>query len=54
MPINSRTTLAGAQPAVRIDGPLLGDEAVAVLKRVGDARCAASRRAGAADEPTAQ
>ena len=38
MPINSRTTLAGAQPAVQIDGPLLGDEAVAVLTRLGDGR----------------
>ena len=38
MPINSRTTLAGAQPAVQIDGPLLGDEAYAVLKRVGEGR----------------
>ena len=38
MPINSRTTLAGAQPAMQIDGPLLGDEALAVLKRVGDGR----------------
>ena len=38
IPINSRTTLAGAQPAVQIDGPLLGGEAYAVLKRVGDAR----------------
>ena len=38
MPIDSRTTLAGAQPAVEIDGPLLGDEAYAVLKRVGDGR----------------
>ena len=38
MPINSRTTLAGAQPRVQIDGPLLGDAAYAVLKRVGD-RC---------------
>jgi tRNA(adenine34) deaminase len=36
MPINSRTTLAGAQPAVQINGPLLGDEAYAVLKRVGE------------------
>ena len=38
MPINSRTTLAGAQPAMQIDGPLLNDEAVAVLKRVGEGR----------------
>ena len=32
MPINSRTTLAGAQPAVQIEGPLLNEEACAVLK----------------------
>ena len=38
MPIDSRTTLTGAQPAVEIDGPLLGDEAYAVLKRVGGGR----------------
>ena len=38
MPINSRTTLAGAQPAVQIDGPLLNDEACAVLKRFADQR----------------
>ena len=38
MPIDSRTTLAGAQPAVQIDGPLLGNEAYAVLKRVGEMR----------------
>ncbi len=33
MPINSSTTLAGAQPAVKIEGPLLNDEAVAVLEK---------------------
>jgi tRNA(adenine34) deaminase len=38
MPINSRMTLAGAQPAVQIDGPLMNDEAVAVLQRVGAGR----------------
>jgi hypothetical protein len=38
MPINSRTTLAGAQPGVVIEGPLLNDEACAVLKRFADAR----------------
>jgi tRNA(Arg) A34 adenosine deaminase TadA len=38
MPINSRTTLAGAQPAVQIDGPLLGDEARAVLKKAAESR----------------
>lgn len=36
MPINSRQTLAGAQPAVQIDGPVLGDEAVAVLRRAAE------------------
>lgn len=38
MPINSRQTLAGAQPAVQIDGPVLGDEAVAVLRRAAERR----------------
>lgn len=42
MPINSRTTLAGAQPAVLIDGPLLNDEACAVLKRFADERGSAA------------
>ena len=36
MPIDSRRTLAGAQPAVQIDGPLLGDEAYAVLKKFAE------------------
>lgn len=34
MPINSRTTLANAQPAVQIDGPLLREAACVVLKQV--------------------
>lgn len=38
MPINSRTTLAGAQPAVVIEGPLLNEEACAVLKRFANER----------------
>lgn len=38
MPSNSRMTLAGAQPAVRIDGPLLNDEACAVLRRSAERR----------------
>ena len=38
MPIDSRTTLAGAQPAVQIDGLLLNEEACAVLKRFADQR----------------
>lgn len=38
MPINSRTTLANAQPAVQIDGPLLGEEACAVLKKAAENR----------------
>ncbi|MCY7370958.1 MAG: nucleoside deaminase [Polaromonas sp.] len=38
MPIDSRMTLAGAQPAVQIDGPLLGDEAYAVLKKFAETR----------------
>ena len=38
MPIDSCTTLAGAQPAVQIDEPLLNDEACAVLKRFADQR----------------
>ena len=38
MPINSRTTLAGAQPAVQSDGPFLNEEACAVLKRFADQR----------------
>lgn len=38
MPINSRSTLANAQPAVQIDGPLLRDEAFAVLKKAAEGR----------------
>lgn len=38
MPIESRQTLAGAQPAVHIEGPLLQKEACAVLQRCADAR----------------
>ena len=38
MPIDSRTTLAGAQPAVQIDGLLLNEEACAVLKRFAGQR----------------
>jgi tRNA(adenine34) deaminase len=33
LPMTSAQTLAGAVPAVNVDGPLLGDEAYAVLKR---------------------
>lgn len=38
MPTDSRRTLAGAQPAVQIDGPWLNAEACAVLKRFADGR----------------
>jgi len=31
--VDSRQVLAGASPAVTVEGPLLADEAVAVLKR---------------------
>ncbi len=37
MIVESRTVLAGAQPAVQIDGPLLADEAIAVLKKFAEA-----------------
>jgi tRNA(adenine34) deaminase len=33
LPINTRVTLAGANPPVQVEGPLLGDEAVAVLEK---------------------
>ena len=33
MPINSSTTLAGAQPTMKIEGPLLNEEACAVLQK---------------------
>ena len=32
LPIDSRSVFAGSSPAVRVDGPLLGDEAQAVLR----------------------
>jgi tRNA(Arg) A34 adenosine deaminase TadA len=32
LPITCRQTLAGATPSLQVDGPLLGDEAVAVLR----------------------
>ena len=38
MPSDSRRTLAGAQPAVQIDGPWLNEEACAVLKRFAHGR----------------
>lgn len=38
MPTDSHRTLAGAQPAVQIDGPLLNEEACAVLKGFADKR----------------
>ncbi len=33
LPMTSAQTLAGATPAVQVDGPLMGDAAYAVLKR---------------------
>lgn len=33
LPIRSAQTYAGASPAVQVDGPLLADEAIAVLRR---------------------
>jgi len=35
LPIGSADVLAGAKPAVRVEGPLLAEEAVAVLRRFG-------------------
>ena len=42
IPTDSRTTLARAQPAVLIEGPLLNEEACAVLKRFADGRASAA------------
>ena len=33
LPITSSQVLAGASPPVRVDGPVLGDEAIGVLLR---------------------
>jgi tRNA(adenine34) deaminase len=38
MPIDSGTTLAGAQPAVKIEGPLMNREACAVLEKAASQR----------------
>jgi tRNA(adenine34) deaminase len=38
LPIDSRAVLAGASPAVHVDGPLLGDEAAAVLRDFAEGR----------------
>jgi tRNA(Arg) A34 adenosine deaminase TadA len=35
LPIRSAQVLTGASPAVRVDGPVLGAEAFAILKRYG-------------------
>jgi tRNA(Arg) A34 adenosine deaminase TadA len=35
LPIGSADVLAGAKPAVRVEGPLLAEEAIAVLRRFG-------------------
>jgi hypothetical protein len=33
LPMTSTQTLAGAMPAMQVDGPLMGDAAFAVLKK---------------------